>query len=57
MTDTFMQQIYRSQIQESLADATVMCARCGELFPAAGDGYDDLCPTCADASEREEDAD
>ncbi|MGI8483726.1 MAG: hypothetical protein ACR2OU_05640 [Thermomicrobiales bacterium] len=36
-------------------DHEEFCNSCGELFVEAGDGYDGLCPACADAKERDED--
>lgn len=36
-----------------LGDGEETCERCGEAFPSAGDGYDGLCPTCADLDEAE----
>jgi tRNA(Ile2) C34 agmatinyltransferase TiaS len=33
------------------------CSNCGESYELDGDGYDGLCPTCADeAAEEDEDA-
>ena len=31
---------------------TEKCATCGVSYPSAGDGYCELCPTCADREEQ-----
>ncbi len=31
---------------------TEKCAKCGASYPSAGDGYCELCPTCADREEQ-----
>jgi hypothetical protein len=37
--------------------ATEVCRTCGDLYRAAGDGYDGECPSCADRTDAELHAD
>lgn len=36
-------------------DENEHCRECGDTYPQGGDGWDGLCPDCADKAEAKED--
>lgn len=44
----YPESLYGESVQDLLTLAGTTCEQCKKPYPYAGDGYDGLCPDCAD---------